>query len=103
MMKNMECPHCQESVAMGEFCEKCGKILPPPEDESHYAVLGYPEIILDLSSDDLEHRFLQLNKRFHPDRFANKTPLEAQFSHDRSSAVNNAYRTLKNPISRAKY
>ncbi len=26
-----------------------------------------------------------------------------QFSHDWSSAVNNAYRTLKNPVSRAKY
>jgi molecular chaperone HscB len=71
--------------------------------ESHYQVLGYDREILNLDLADLEKRFFRLSKKFHPDRFASKSPQEIQISHDRSSAVNNAYRTLKDPVSRAKY
>ena len=52
---------------------------------------------------DLEKRLFQLSKKFHPDRFAGKSAEENQFSHDHSSSINNAYRTLKNPFTRAKF
>ena len=58
---------------------------------------------MNLDLQDLENRLFQLSKKFHPDRFAGGTALEIQYSHDHSSSVNNAYRTLKNPASRAKY
>lgn len=99
----LECPHCNEKVATAEFCPKCGKILPVLETESLYEVLGYDRESLVIDLADLEKRFFDLSKKFHPDRFANKSALEGQISHDRSSAINNAYRILKNPISRAKY
>jgi Fe-S protein assembly co-chaperone HscB len=98
----MNCPHCEIEIPNGEFCPKCGKIL-PPQERSHYNVLGFSEEILSVDLPVLEKRLFELNKKFHPDRFANKTPLEMQFAHDHSSAVNNAYRILKDPVSRAKY
>src|SRR5262245_49015690 len=99
----MKCPHCDQSVQAEEFCPHCGKILPPPSEESYYKVLGYDCEFLQMDPEDLERRLFSLSKKFHPDRFASKSPLEIQLSHDRSSAVNNAYRTLKDPITRAKY
>lgn len=72
-------------------------------DRSPYEVLGYEKIHLSVDPQDLERRFFQLCKKFHPDRFAGKSQQENAFSHDHSSAINNAYRTLKNPILRAKY
>ncbi|HET6266136.1 MAG TPA: Fe-S protein assembly co-chaperone HscB [Acidobacteriota bacterium] len=99
----MKCPHCNQQTAQLEFCDKCGKVLPVPADQDFYTVLGYPARILQIDEADLEKRLFELNRKFHPDRFAGKSAQEIQFSHDRSSAVNNAYRTLKNPVSRAKY
>ena len=98
------CPHCETEVtAAAEFCTSCSKILPVSREESYFEVLGYDRELLQIDPADLEKRFFQLSKKFHPDRFASKSAFEIQLSHDRSSAVNNAYRTLKNPVTRAKY
>jgi molecular chaperone HscB len=99
----MKCPHCDQETKPGEFCDSCGKILPVQEGVDYYTILGYSGVVLCLDPSDMEKRFIELNKKFHPDRFASKSGLEVQLSHDWSSAVNNAYRTLKNPVSRAKY
>lgn len=99
----MICPNCSENVSDVDFCSKCNHILPPAPERSHYEVLGYDREFLLVDQVDLEKRFFDLSKIFHPDRFASKSSQEVQFSHEHSSAVNNAYRTLKNPISRAKY
>jgi molecular chaperone HscB len=99
----VQCPHCKEEVHATEFCPLCGRILPVPATESYFEILGYDRESLVVNLADLERRFFDLSKKFHPDRFASKSALEVQVSQDRSSAINNAYRTLKNPISRAKY
>jgi molecular chaperone HscB len=100
----MICPHCEtEMPDVSEFCGACQRILPREAERSPYAVLGYQDRRLTLDLMDLEERLFRLSKKFHPDRFAGKTAAEIQYSHDHSSAVNNAYRTLKNPILRAKY
>lgn len=97
------CPHCGKESIPVDFCPECGRILPVSEAQSHYQALGYNKEILTLDLEDLEKRLFALSKKFHPDRFANRSSLELQLSHDRSSAINNAYRILKDPITRAKY
>ena len=100
----MNCPHCLHAITgTPEFCSYCGRILPELANRSPYQVLGYEKEQLNVDLQKLEKRFFELSKKFHPDRFARKSAEEIQFSHDHSSAINNAYRTLKNPISRAKY
>ncbi|HSP07746.1 MAG TPA: Fe-S protein assembly co-chaperone HscB [Acidobacteriota bacterium] len=96
----VQCPHCGETVPLAGFCERCKRILPPAE-RSYWEVLGYDREIMNLDPADLEKRFFELSRKFHPDRFASKSALEVQVSHDHSSAVNNAYRTLKDPVARA--
>ena len=58
---------------------------------------------LNLDAADLEQRFRTLSRQFHPDYFYNATPAERRASLERSSYLNDAYRTLRNPIARAEY
>jgi molecular chaperone HscB len=58
---------------------------------------------LNLSLDDLQQRFYALSRELHPDRFMRKPEAEQQRALDMSSALNDAYRTLKDPIKRAQY
>jgi molecular chaperone HscB len=58
---------------------------------------------LNLSLDDLQTRFYKLSRELHPDRFMQKPEAERQRALDMSSALNDAYRTFKDPIKRAQY
>lgn len=98
----MNCPHCNKETTSQEYCSECGRILPPTE-RNYFDVFGLPVDRLVIDIPQLEKRFLELSRKYHPDRFASKSPLENQIAHEYSSAVNNAYRTLKEPVSRAKY
>jgi len=68
----------------------------------YYAVLGIPRG-LNLSVDDVQQRYYALSRELHPDRFMQKPEAERQRALDMSSALNDAYRTLKDPIKRAQY
>ncbi len=52
---------------------------------------------------DLEQKFRSLSRHFHPDYFYNATPTERRASLERSSYLNDAYRTLRQPIARIGY
>jgi molecular chaperone HscB len=51
----------------------------------------------------LEKQFYTLSRKLHPDRFAGKTVAEQEAALAQSSLLNDAYRTLKDPISRTQY
>ena len=51
----------------------------------------------------LEERFRTLSRQFHPDYFYNATPAERRASLERSSYLNDAYRTLRQPAARIEY
>jgi len=50
---------------------------------------------LQLDAAELQKRFYELSRRYHPDR----NPANA----DKSALLNDAFRTLRNPVSRAEY
>jgi molecular chaperone HscB len=68
----------------------------------YYQLLGIPRS-LNLSLDELQKRYYALSRELHPDRFMQKPEAERQLALDMSSALNDAYRTLKDPIKRAQY
>ena len=68
----------------------------------YYALIGVPRG-LNLSLDALQQRYYELSRKLHPDRFMQKPEAERQRALDMSSALNDAYRTLKDPIKRAQY
>ena len=52
---------------------------------------------------DLEQRYRALSRQFHPDYFYNAPAAERRASLEKSSYLNDAYRSLKNPVSRIEY
>src|SRR5271154_6133601 len=51
----------------------------------------------------LEKQFYTMSRRLHPDRFASKPVAEQEAALAQSSLLNDAYRTLKDPILRTQY
>lgn len=96
------CAGCGAAAVEGPICPVCGRIRPFPEGSDHWAVLGL-ERRLGLDRADLERRFHGLNRRLHPDYFRLRSPEEQTISLEASAAVNAAYRTLRDPVSRVEY
>ena len=57
----------------------------------------------DLDSNALGERFRQLQGELHPDRYAGHSPTEQRIAVQYSALVNQAYTTLRKPLSRALY
>lgn len=68
----------------------------------YYEIFGLPRS-LNLSLEDLQNRFYRLSRELHPDRFMNKPAAERERAENAYSAVNDAYRTFKDPVKRAQY
>src|SRR5436190_7324624 len=67
-----------------------------------YEALGLePKLALD--SDDLKKRFYDRSRQWHPDRFSRASSEEKQKSEEMTSMLNDAFRTLRDPVSRAEY
>jgi molecular chaperone HscB len=58
---------------------------------------------LDLDLRDLEKRFYALSREHHPDRFSLKSRDEQQRALDATAILNDANRTLRDPLARAEY
>lgn len=96
------CWSCGKPLDRGApFCAACQSVQPPGQMD-HFARLGlersYP---VDLAA--LDHAYLGLQRRLHPDRFARKQPRERAISQQQAAALNEAYETLKNPVRGARY
>jgi molecular chaperone HscB len=84
------------------FCPQCTKILTLGRHGDYFAFLGMPRK-LNLDMADLDQKFRALSRQFHPDYFYNAPLAERRASLERSSYLNDAYRTLRQPIARMEY
>jgi molecular chaperone HscB len=83
------------------FCEACGKVQPPrPVD--YFTFFGLPRK-LNLDVPSLEKDFYEMSRKLHPDLNARAGSQEQEWSLQQSSLLNDAYRTLKDPIQRTQY
>jgi molecular chaperone HscB len=96
------CWSCKAPVAASHFCPACGKIQPLPEGTDHFAFFGLSRK-LTIAPALLEEQFHKLSWKLHPDNFVRASEEERNLSLDRSSQLNDAYRTLREPISRIEY
>jgi molecular chaperone HscB len=96
------CWNCHERTIGTHFCSSCGKMRQQPQDSDYFAMFEIPrKLWLEMGA--LEQKFLQLSWKLHPDNFVNATPEEREISLKRSSELNDAYRTLRDPVSRVEY
>jgi molecular chaperone HscB len=98
----VRCQYCGAESTTPHFCAECGKIQPLPPDSDYFEFFGLPRK-LRLDEGELEKAFYALSRKFHPDYFMAASPTEQQASTDRSSLLNEAYRTLRDPIRRVQY
>jgi molecular chaperone HscB len=83
------------------FCESCGKVQ-PPAPSNYFAFFGLPlKLNVDIAA--LEKDFYALSRKLHPDLSAVADSKEQEWSLEQSSMLNDAYRTLKDPIKRTQY
>jgi molecular chaperone HscB len=68
----------------------------------YYEALGV-EPKLALNPTDLQRSFYEHSREWHPDRFTRATPEQRQHSLDMTALINDAYRTLRDPVARAEY
>jgi len=68
----------------------------------HFARLGLPAA-LELDAGALDKAYFAGQRQWHPDRFVAKPPEERAKASTEAAALNDAYRTLKNPLDRAVY
>jgi len=83
------------------FCAACGKVQPPvPVD--YFRFFGLPRS-LNIDAEVLDREFYVLSRKLHPDVYARAGQQEQEWSLEQSSQLNDAYRTLKDPIRRTQY
>ena len=99
----LECRSCGAGAPVDEhFCPSCSRILALGRHGDYFSFFGLPRQ-LTVDAQDLERRFRDLSRKFHPDYYYNATPTERLASLERSSYLNDAYRALRSPISRVEH
>lgn len=68
----------------------------------YFAFLGLPRK-LTIEPASLEGQFHMLSWKLHPDNFVRASEFERNLSLERSSELNDAYRTLREPLTRVEY
>lgn len=102
--KNYEvaCAGCGVDSRGAHFCPGCGRIQPFAEGTDYFGFFGLPRK-LRIDEAELGKTFYALSRQFHPDYFTGASAQEQQASVERSSTLNDAYRTLRDRVARAKY
>lgn len=95
------CESCHERLQGPLICGSCGK-LQPTETTDYFALFGLPRKLW-VEMGGLEQKFLQLSWKLHPDNFVKASEDERELSLKSSSELNDAYRTLKDPVARVEY
>jgi molecular chaperone HscB len=95
------CWYCGQ-IAANHFCEHCQRIQPVNSQQDYFSFLGFSRQ-LNLAASDLEKRFYTLSRQFHPDFFFQSGETEQNYSMECASRLNDAYRTLRDPLKRASY
>ncbi len=70
--------------------------------QNHFQLFGLPQRFrVDLAL--MEQAYRGIQSQVHPDRFVQASDAERRASMQSATQVNEAYRTLKNPLARARY
>jgi molecular chaperone HscB len=70
--------------------------------QDYFSVFSLPRR-LNLDTAALQREFYAKSRQLHPDNFATASPEQQQWSLEQTSLLNDAFRTLKDPIERTKY
>jgi molecular chaperone HscB len=102
-VSTLECRNCGAGAPVDEhFCPQCSRILALGRHGDYFTFFGLPRK-LTIEQAELERRFRELSRKFHPDYYYNASPTERLASLERSSYLNDAYRALRTPATRIEH
>ena len=102
-VSTLECRSCGAGAPVDEhFCPQCSRILALGRHGDYFSFIGLPRKLTIMPA-DLERRFRDLSRKFHPDYFYNASPAERIASLERSSYLNDAYRALRSMPTRIEH
>ena len=78
-MARSMCWHCQSEIAGEYFCERCVKVQPVSKDTDYFTCLGFPRR-LSVDPQQLEAKFYEMSRAFHPDFYQGKSETEQAIS-----------------------
>ena len=94
---------CSSELALQDLMCACGAVQPVDGTRvNFYELFGCPMGVA-IDGAGLEKRFLALQRKLHPDKFAQEGPEHLDMSSRTSAVVNDAYQVLRNPVSRVRY
>ena len=96
------CWSCHNDPGGGHFCGHCQKIQPFLLGSDYFVFMETPRKT-GFDPELLEKKFYDLSRKFHPDFFQGKSDKERMISLEKSSFLNKAYDTLKDPMTRVEY
>ena len=99
-MEDNHCWQCGQAADLSLFCRFCNHLQEPVLD--YYRFFGFPRTF-HLDTPELERRFYSLSRQLHPDLFFRAMPRERDYSLEATAILNDAYRTLRDPVLRAEY
>jgi molecular chaperone HscB len=76
--------------------------MTPDFARNHFELLGLP-VAYAVDASQLEKGYRDLQSQVHPDRFASKTDSDRRVAMQWATRANEAYRTLRDPVDRARY
>lgn len=95
-----ECWSCGDMRA-AQFCRSCGSVQPPAPTD-YFSFFGLPRK-LHLDTEKLQQQMYALSRRLHPDVYGRATPQEQEWALEQTSKLNDAFRTLRDPVLRTEY
>jgi molecular chaperone HscB len=100
--KERTCWRCRADTESAVVCPGCAAVQPLAPETDLFTVLDLPRD-LRIDAADLEGRYHAASRAVHPDRHQTAGATERELSLRASAAVNRAYRTLRDPVARARY
>ena len=93
---------CLRGFLEAHFMSTAPTSMTPTKATDYFAIFGLPrKLWIEMGA--LEQKFLQLSWKLHPDNFVNAPEQARELSLKRSSELNDAYRTLRDPVARVEY
>jgi molecular chaperone HscB len=96
------CMGCSSTMASPLFCFSCNSIQRLNSNYNYFEVFDLP-YSFEMDFNKLEREYNKLASELHPDFYITASSFEKKQSIESAALLNQAFQTLKNPLTRANY